>query len=137
MKEIENLAKWYRLDMKVVNEAEQRMGFSFPKSLRTVYQKYGYGFVTNTEGAINRLMDPLTCADIRLREDIYECDPDLELYESSETDKILFFVETVPTNDLIGRIAADGGPLRRFKIEIISNIVGAGQSVFCGFQSRF
>lgn len=91
MKEIENLAKWYRLDMKAVNEAEQRMSFSFPKSLRTVYQKYGYGFVTNTEGAINRLMDPLTCADIRLREDIYECDPDLELYESSETDKILFF----------------------------------------------
>ena len=65
MKEIENIAKWYRLDMKAVNEAEQRMGFSFPKSLR--------------------------CADIRLREDIYECDPDLELYESSETDKILFF----------------------------------------------
>ena len=91
MKEIENLAKWYRLDMKAVNEAEQRMGFSFPKSLRTVYQKYGYGFVTNTEGAINRLMDPLTCADIRLREDSYECDPDLEVYESSETDKILFF----------------------------------------------
>ena len=47
MKEIENIAKWYRLDMKAVNEAEQRMGFSFPKSLRTVYQKYGYGSETD------------------------------------------------------------------------------------------
>lgn len=91
MEEIKNIVKWYSLDLKDVNEAEQRMGVPFPESLKSIYKKYGYGFVMNSEGAINRLIDPMTCADIRLREDIYEFDPDLELYGPFEKDKILFF----------------------------------------------
>ncbi|MEI3180097.1 MAG: hypothetical protein V8S93_05860 [Lachnospiraceae bacterium] len=48
------------------------------------------------------------------------------------TESGLFFVKTVPANNLIGRITAGGGALRRFKVEVVSNIVGAGQSVFGG-----
>lgn len=56
-----------------------------------LYTEIGYGFVINQEGAINRLIDPETCADIRFREDIYEFDPDLELYSNYEIDKLIFF----------------------------------------------
>ena len=45
----------------------------------------------NEVGAINRLIDPLGCSDIRMREDIYEYDPDLEMYETYEENSLIFF----------------------------------------------
>ena len=54
MEEIKNIVKWYSLDLKDVNEAEQRMGVPFPESLKSIYKKYGYGFVMNSEGAIKK-----------------------------------------------------------------------------------
>lgn len=91
MEDIKEIVKWYELQKNAVEDAELRVGFSFPESLSYIYRKYGYGFVVNQEGAINRLIDPMTCADIRLREDVYEFDSDLELYASFEKDKMLFF----------------------------------------------
>ena len=91
MRKIQQIVKWYEVSEKDIVSAEQRIGFSFPKDLKTIYKKYGYGFVNNQVGAINRIIDPITCADIRLREDFYEFDPDLELYSSFEKDKLLFF----------------------------------------------
>lgn len=85
------LFKSYRVDNDDIRSAEQRMGICFPNDLKFLYSNMGYGFVINEEGAINRLIDPETCADIRLREDIYEFDPDLELYSISEENKLIFF----------------------------------------------
>lgn len=85
------LFKSYRVDYDDIRSAEQRMGICFPNDLKFLYSNMGYGFVINEEGAINRLIDPETCADIRLREDIYEFDPDLELYSISEENKLIFF----------------------------------------------
>ncbi|MBR6536030.1 MAG: SMI1/KNR4 family protein [Lachnospiraceae bacterium] len=85
------LFKSYRVDYDDIRRAEQRMGICFPNDLKFLYSNMGYGFVINEEGAINRLIDPETCADIRLREDIYEFDPDLELYSISEENKLIFF----------------------------------------------
>ena len=67
------------------------MGIQIPEDLKKFYQEVGYGFVKCDGGAINRLIDPLGCADIRLRNDYYEYDLDLEMYESFETDKMIFF----------------------------------------------
>lgn len=36
MEEIKNIVKWYSLDLKDVNEAEQRMGVPFPESLKSI-----------------------------------------------------------------------------------------------------
>lgn len=88
---IKKIVNTFELQEVAIKEAEQRLGFSFPKSLLSIYQKLGYGFVINQKGAINRFFDPMTCADIRLREDVYEFDPDLELYSSFEQDKMIFF----------------------------------------------
>ncbi len=42
-------------------------------------------------GAINRIIPPLGCARIRLREGIYEADTDLEMYERYEKEFLIFF----------------------------------------------
>ncbi|KAA6452745.1 SMI1/KNR4 family protein [Bacillus swezeyi] len=86
-----NNHKFYELKENDLTEAEERLGFSFPKELREFYLEIGYGFIKgNNENAINRLLDPDTIADITLREDIYEFDPDLDgIYE--DEDKLVFY----------------------------------------------
>lgn len=89
--EINNIFKAYKVHENEIAEAENKMGISFPDDLRNFYKEVGYGFVNSEPGAINRLIGPLGCADIRLREDIYEYDPDLEMYEIYEENSVIFF----------------------------------------------
>jgi len=63
-----------KVSMDEITEAEKRMGIQFPESLRKFYQEYGYGFVNNKWHSINKLLAPKTCADFRLREDVYKYD---------------------------------------------------------------
>ncbi|MBU8730734.1 SMI1/KNR4 family protein [Cytobacillus oceanisediminis] len=83
--------KFIKLQESELLNAEERLGFTLPNELRNFYLEVGYGFIKGINGnAINRIMDPDTIADITLREDIYEFDPDLEnIYE--EEDKLVFF----------------------------------------------
>ena len=84
---------FYPLDVTQIARAEARMGVKFPKELRDFYEQVGYGFISDgtPDCGINRLIAPLGCADIRLRESYYEGDPDLEMYERYEKDSIIFF----------------------------------------------
>ena len=88
---VKNNCKLYTLSEADILNAEKRMKINFPKDLLNFYMELGYGFVINTKQAINRLLDPGSCADIRLREDFYEFDPDLEMYEPYEKDTMIFF----------------------------------------------
>lgn len=88
---ISDTFKAYKIELHEIEEAERRMGITIPCELRKFYQEVGYGYVKNEPGAINRLIDPLGCADIRMREDIYEYDLDLEMYESYEENSLIFF----------------------------------------------
>ena len=88
---IKNYFDAYEVNEQEIVNAEKYMKIQFPNDLKNFYMEVGYGFVKNEEGAINRLIDPLGCADIRLRTDIYEYDPDLEMYETFEEDKLIFF----------------------------------------------
>ncbi|ASB87999.1 hypothetical protein S101395_01489 [Bacillus sonorensis] len=83
---------FYALKENDLTEAEGRLGFSFPNELREFYLEIGYGFIRSNNGsAINRLLDPHTIANITLREDIYEFDPDLDdIYE--DEDRLVFYL---------------------------------------------
>ena len=89
--EIKNDLDLYKVDRQIVLDAEKRMKVKFPKDLFDFYINHGYGFVKNNRMAFNRIMDPGSCADIRLREEPYTYDPDLEMYEEYEPYGILFF----------------------------------------------
>lgn len=81
-----------------IADAEKRMGIKFPESLLKFYQEYGYGFVNNKRHAINKLLAPGNCADIRLREDVYEEDEALEtIWDDNDMEEwALIFFETYP-----------------------------------------
>lgn len=89
--EIKNNCKLYKLSFEDILNAEKRMKIKFPQDLLKFYTELGYGFVENSKHAINRLLDPESCADIRLREGMYEFDPDLEMYLPYENKAIIFF----------------------------------------------
>ena len=75
-----------------IDKAEKDMGIKIPNELKSFYLNYGYGFISKIRRrCINRLMDPCSCADIRLRRDYYKYDPELESYEDLEKDKLIFF----------------------------------------------
>ncbi|MGG3927061.1 SMI1/KNR4 family protein [Metabacillus fastidiosus] len=83
--------KTYKLLEEDVLKAENRIGISFPNDLRQLYLEIGYGFIKGqSANAINRILGPEKVADIRLREGVFEFDPDLDdIYE--EEDKLIFF----------------------------------------------
>ncbi len=87
--DIEN--KIYKVPEDDILKSEQRMGISFPDDLKQLYLEVGYGFIkSQSTNAINRLLGPGAVADIRLREGVFEYDPDLdELYD--DENKLIFF----------------------------------------------
>ncbi len=83
--------KTYNVLVDDIFKAEQRMNISFPNDLKQLYLEVGYGFIKGqSASAINRILGPGAVADIRLREGVFEFDPDLdELFD--EEDKLIFF----------------------------------------------
>lgn len=81
---------FFPVNKEEINKAEDRLGFSLPQELIEFYLQIGYGFMfTNEENALNRLLHPSTVADIYLRKDEFEADPDLEIYDDKS--KIIIF----------------------------------------------
>ncbi|MFS3915238.1 SMI1/KNR4 family protein [Bacillus australimaris] len=87
--ELEN--KTYKVSEDDILKAEQRMDISFPNDLKQLYLEIGYGFIKGqSANAINRIMGPGAVADIRLREGIFEFDPDLDEFFEDDN-KLIFF----------------------------------------------
>lgn len=71
-------------------EAENELGFRFPEELDEFYSKIGYGFFHNSSNQdFNRFLSPDVVAAINLREDQYEFDPDLDIY--NDPSHLIFF----------------------------------------------
>jgi antitoxin YxxD len=63
----------------------------FPKELVDFYLEVGYGFIKGSEMNINRIMDPYSVRDFRLRVNDFEFYPDIEIYNEYENNKLIFF----------------------------------------------
>jgi antitoxin YxxD len=71
-------------------EAESRLDFLFPDELDEFYAKIGYGFMNCQElNTQHLLFSPNQIAAINNREDFYEFDPDLEVYDN--LNRFIFF----------------------------------------------
>ncbi|USY32486.1 SMI1/KNR4 family protein [Bacillus velezensis] len=83
--------KTYKVPEEDILKAEQRMKVDIPNDLKQLYLEVGYGFIKGeSDNAIKRILGPGAVADIRLREGIFEFDPDLdELYD--DENKLIFF----------------------------------------------
>lgn len=71
-------------------ELENKINTLIPKELEELYLSVGYGFFHNGyKSDFNRLLPPDIVGLIMLREEQYEFDPDLEIYD--DPDQLIFF----------------------------------------------
>ena len=83
--------QFYSLTKDKIKNSESKLGIIFPKLLRKFYLEIGYGFIGSEVGNINRIMDPESVLDFRLRQNDFEFYPDIEIYDEFEEDKMIFF----------------------------------------------
>lgn len=74
-----------------IKEVERELDLKFPKELVNFYIEVGYGFIKGAEFNINRMMDPYSVRDFRLRVNDFEFYPDIEIYDEFENNKLIFF----------------------------------------------
>ncbi|MBA3927775.1 SMI1/KNR4 family protein [Listeria rustica] len=84
---------FYLLRDGMIEEAQADLTFDFPKELLEFYNEVGCGFIKGSKGNINRLMDPISVRDFRMKEYDYEFYPDLDLYDDLEDELIFFEVD--------------------------------------------
>jgi hypothetical protein len=100
---------FYKVEENNIDTAEKKLGFRLPKELASFYREIGYGFMNKGNGSFNRLVDPLSLVQIFLKEDFYEGDPDLEVYDDIyNNDKLLFFEVNEGTYLAIDKIDEGG-----------------------------
>ncbi len=82
---------FYPLQKSDISDAEQQLGFALPAELTDFYTTIGYGFFHqgNKWMAFNRFLPPDNVADVHLRADYYEHDPDLDMYDNPA--RLIFF----------------------------------------------
>ncbi|EDZ53655.1 SMI1/KNR4 family protein [Bacillus thuringiensis] len=80
---------FYPIYQDEIDEAESLLQMELPKELKRFYQEIGYGFLKSDKRTFfNRFMDPISVVDFRLRQDIYEYNPNLD------DDSLVFFEVT-------------------------------------------
>lgn len=84
---------FYLLRDGMIEEAQADLTFDFPKELLEFYNEVGCGFIKGSKGNINRLMDPISVRDFRMKEYDYEFYLDLDLYDDLEDELIFFEVD--------------------------------------------
>lgn len=82
---------FYQVNENEIKEVEKELDLKFPKELVNFYIEVGYGFIKGSEFNINRIMDPYSVRDFRLRVNDFEFYPDIEIYDEFENNKLIFF----------------------------------------------
>lgn len=68
--------KFYPVTTESIEKAQEDLGVLFPKELVDCYRNLGYGFIKGSRQNVNRLMDPLSVRDFRLKQNDFEFFPD-------------------------------------------------------------
>ncbi|MES5942488.1 MULTISPECIES: SMI1/KNR4 family protein [unclassified Bacillus cereus group] len=92
---------FYPIYQDEIDEAESLLQMELPKELKRFYQEIGCGFLKSDKRTFfNRFMDPISVADFRLRQDIYEYNPNLDDVDDVDDDESLVFFEVTELNFL-------------------------------------
>lgn len=82
---------FYPVTESEIEEVEKILKLKIPNELVNLYLQVGYGFIKGSEFNINRVMDPYSVRDFRLRMNDFEFYPDIEIYDEFEKNKLIFF----------------------------------------------
>ena len=105
-----------------IKNSESKLGIIFPKLLRKFYLEIGHGFIGSEVGNINRIMDPESVLDFRLRQNDFEFYPDIEIYDEFEEDKMIFFEANESVLISIGFGSDNSGKIYYYDEEISKNL---------------
>ncbi|MDD9149854.1 SMI1/KNR4 family protein [Sporolactobacillus sp. CQH2019] len=103
--------RFFPVSKEEIGDVEKELNLKIPSELVQFYNEIGYGFIKSSSNNINRLMDPLSLRDFRLRENDFELYPDIEAYEELEDGKLVFFEANESTLMLISFSNEDCGAI--------------------------
>ncbi|USK50230.1 SMI1/KNR4 family protein [Bacillus sp. CMF12] len=106
-------------EIKVV---EKELDLIFPKELVNFYIEVGYGFIKGSEFNTNRIMDPYSIRDFRLRVNDFEFYPDINIYDEFENNKLIFFEGSESALMLIVLNENNRSPIYYYDIQIAASL---------------
>lgn len=83
--------KFYCVKEEVIASVQEELGIHLPKELKEFYKQVGYGFLHSDKYNFNRIMSPKSLCEFRFRKGQFNNDSELEMYETLERDKLIFF----------------------------------------------
>lgn len=113
---------FYPVTENEIKEVETELNLTFPKELVKFYIEVGYGFIKGSESTINRIMDPYSVRDFRLRVNDFEFYPDIEIYDEFESNKLIFFEGSESALMSIGLNEKDKNPVYYYDIQIADSL---------------
>lgn len=116
------LNQFYPLEVDEITNVESKLEFNIPHLLKEFYIEVGYGFVESKVGNINRVMDPESVLDFRLRQNDFEFYPDIEIFDEFEEDKLIFFEANETALISIGFGENNSGEIYYYDVKISSNL---------------
>jgi antitoxin YxxD len=113
---------FYRVTENEIKDVEKELDLKFPKELVNFYIEVGYGFIKGSEFNINRIMDPYSVRDFRLRVNDFEFYPDIEIYDEFENNKLIFFEGSESALMSIELNEKNSSPVYYYDIQIATSL---------------
>ncbi|MFP7736437.1 SMI1/KNR4 family protein [Priestia aryabhattai] len=115
---------FYPVTEREIEKVEQELDLKIPRELVNFYLEVGYGFVKGSEFNINRIMDPYSIRDFRLRINDFEFYPDIEIYDEFENNKLIFFEGSESALMSIELNENNKSPIYYYDIQIATSLEG-------------
>ncbi|KWX81137.1 hypothetical protein AMQ84_00835 [Paenibacillus riograndensis] len=113
---------FYPVTENEINSMEKALNLRIPIELKKFFLEVGYGFIKGSENNVNRIMDPYSIRDFRLRENDYKYYPDIEIYEEFEVDKLIFFEGNETALMSIELNESSNNPIYYYDIQIAGSL---------------
>lgn len=113
---------FYPVTESEIKEVEKKLNLKFPRELVNFYIEVGYGFIKGSEFNINRIMDPYSVRDFRLRINDFEFYPDIEIYDEFENKKLIFFEGSESALMSIDLNDKNSSPIYYYDIQIATSL---------------
>lgn len=114
---------FYDVTNSEIDTLENGLHLKLPKELKEFYHINGYGFLRGNN--TNRVMDPLSVIDFRLRRNDYDYFNDnveMEMFKEYEVDKLVFFEADAFTYISIGISNENEGKIYYYDIKIADSL---------------
>lgn len=115
-------SSFYPVAENEIKEVEKELDLKLPGELVNFYNEIGYGFIKGSEFNVNRIMDPYSVRDFRLRINDFEFYPDIEIYDEFESDKLIFFEGSESALMSIELNESNRSPVYYYDIQIATSL---------------